>query len=274
MTSPALQDVIALLGAPAAGNPAQYLFERAIEAAALDWRFVTFEVDPGRLADALAGVAALGLRGCLLSGPLCSAAAALLAARTPTAEFAGAVNLIAREGDRLDGHLTAGRGVVEALRSHIDPAGCRVAIFGTSPACRATALELALAGAARILVCDADPLPATDLVGRLRSLDTAAADLLPWGASVELPADIDILVADGPPAALPEIMNLAPDQVAAGLTLATEPTPFLRRAGRAGCCVVDGLEVHAARTAIDFQTLSGIATDADMLREALDEFLA
>jgi hypothetical protein len=38
--------------------------------------------------------------------------------------------------------------------------------------------------------------------------------------------------------------------------------------------VVDGLEVHAARTAIDFQTLSGIATDADMLREALDEFLA
>ena len=243
MTSPALQDVIALLGAPAAGNPAQYLFERAIEAAALDWRFVTFEVDPGRLADALA-------------------------------EFAGAVNLIARKGDGLDGHLTAGRGVVEALRSHIDPAGCRVAIFGTSPACRATALELALAGAARILVCDADPLPATDLVGRLRSLDTAAADLLPWGASVELPADIDILVADGPPAALPEIMNLAPDQVAAGLTLATEPTPFLRRAGRAGCCVVDGLEVHAARTAIDFQTLSGIATDADMLREALDEFLA
>jgi len=41
MTSPALQEVIALLGAPAAGNPAQYLFERAIAAAGLDWQFVT-----------------------------------------------------------------------------------------------------------------------------------------------------------------------------------------------------------------------------------------
>lgn len=274
MTSPALQDVIALLGAPAAGNPAQYLFERAIEAAGLDWRFVTFEVDPGRLADALAGVGALGLRGCLLSGPLCTAAPALLATRTPTAEFAGAVNLVVRDGNGLEGHLTAGRGVVEALRSHIDPAGCRVAIFGTTPACRATALELALAGASAILVCDADAVAAADLVARLRSLDTAAADLLGWGATVELPSDIDILVADGPPAALPEVMNLAADQVAADVCLATEPTPFLRRAGLAGCCVVDGLEVHAARTAIDFQTLSGTATDVEMLREALDEFLA
>ena len=32
MTSSALQDIIALLGCPAAGNPAQYLYERAIEA--------------------------------------------------------------------------------------------------------------------------------------------------------------------------------------------------------------------------------------------------
>ena len=31
MTSPALQEIIALLGAPAAGNPAQYLYERMLE---------------------------------------------------------------------------------------------------------------------------------------------------------------------------------------------------------------------------------------------------
>jgi len=37
---------------------------------------------------------------------------------------------------------------------------------------------------------------------------------------------------------------------------------------------VDGLEVHAARTAIDFHTLSGRDADTDMLREALDEFFA
>ena len=70
MTSPALQDIVALLGCPAAGNPAQYLFERAIAAAGLDWRFLTFDVLPERLAQALGGVDAMGFRGCLLAGAL------------------------------------------------------------------------------------------------------------------------------------------------------------------------------------------------------------
>ncbi|MEI6637827.1 MAG: hypothetical protein WCO99_14775, partial [Planctomycetota bacterium] len=63
MTSPALQEIIALLGCPAAGNPAQYLFERAIEAAELDWRFITFDVAADDVAAAVAGAAALGFRG-------------------------------------------------------------------------------------------------------------------------------------------------------------------------------------------------------------------
>ena len=40
MTSPALQEVVAVLASPAAGNPSQYLFERAIERAGLDARQV------------------------------------------------------------------------------------------------------------------------------------------------------------------------------------------------------------------------------------------
>jgi hypothetical protein len=38
--------------------------------------------------------------------------------------------------------------------------------------------------------------------------------------------------------------------------------------------VVDGIEVHATRAAIDFHTLTGLEADTDMLREALDEFLS
>ena len=49
MTSVALQEIVALLGCPAAGNPAQYLFERLIQAAGLDWRFLTFDVAPDRV---------------------------------------------------------------------------------------------------------------------------------------------------------------------------------------------------------------------------------
>jgi shikimate 5-dehydrogenase len=38
--------------------------------------------------------------------------------------------------------------------------------------------------------------------------------------------------------------------------------------------VVDGIEIHAAQTAIDFHSLSGIEPDAEMLREALEEFMS
>jgi shikimate 5-dehydrogenase len=41
-----------------------------------------------------------------------------------------------------------------------------------------------------------------------------------------------------------------------------------------GACVIDGLEIHCERTAIDFHSLTGIEPDTDELREALDEFLS
>ena len=46
MTSPALQEVVAVLASPAAGNPSQYLFERALAAAGLDWRLITCDLGP------------------------------------------------------------------------------------------------------------------------------------------------------------------------------------------------------------------------------------
>jgi shikimate 5-dehydrogenase len=56
--------------------------------------------------------------------------------------------------------------------------------------------------------------------------------------------------------------------------LAARPSALAEQAAAAGACVVDGLEVHATRTAIDFHALTGHETDTDMLREALDEFMS
>jgi septum formation protein len=71
------------------------------------------------------------------------------------------------------GHMTDGRGVLEALRSHIDPAGVNVLIVGAGAAARATALELSLARAGEILVCDRTPERATALVEALAAFKAA-----------------------------------------------------------------------------------------------------
>lgn len=279
MTSAALQDIVALLGCPAAGNPSQYLFERAIEAAGLDVRFLTVEVAPERLADALAGVAAMGFRGCLLSGPLRDAAVPLIPSTSPAAAFAGAVTLVERQAGPLFGHMTDGRGVVEALRSHVDPAGCRVMLLGAGSRGRATGLELALAGAAGFVVTDPDAIRAAALTEALGGLATAQTTALEWNDSIDMPEDVDIVVVTGPgqggaaPSdSSPALTGLRADMVIADLALA--PSSAARQAAAAGACVVDGLEIHAARTAIDIHTLLGVDADPDMLRDALDEFLS
>ena len=105
MTSPALQEVVALLGCPAAGNPAQYLFERMIAAAGLDWQFVTLDVQSERIAEAIQGVAAMGFRGCLLSGPLRAAAFPTVASASAAA--AGPVRAGCAAASRSSLRLTA-----------------------------------------------------------------------------------------------------------------------------------------------------------------------
>jgi shikimate dehydrogenase len=277
MTSPALQEVVALLGCPAAGTPAQYLFERMIAAAGLDWQFVTLDVQPERIAEAIQGATAMGFRGCLLSGALRSAAVSAVASASPAATFAGAVSLIERQPTGASGHMTDGRGVLEALRSHIDPVGMGVLIVGAGAAARATALELSLAGAGEILVCDRTPERAAALVDALADLAAAPASAVPWEAAIAIPDRVRIVVAAVPangPKSVVSFSGLRPDLVVADLALVSQPAPLVSDARAAGACVIDGLEIHAARTAIDFHTLTGIETDTELLRDALDEFFS
>lgn len=273
MTSPALQEILALLGCPAAGNPAQYLFERILAEAGLDWRFLTLDVAPERIGAAIAGVDAMGFRGCVLSGPLRGLAAAHVATLSPTAMFSRAVSLVERQPTGLVGHMTDGRGLLEALRAHADPTGAGVLIVGAGPTARAAALELSLAGAQEILVCNRTPEAAAALVEALAGVDGAPAASLPWQPEIIVPEQIGIVVSAVPADASPAFAGLRKDHVIADFALVPQPSPVVAAAHKHGACAIDGLEIHCAKTAIDFHTWTGIEPDTDLLRELLDEYL-
>lgn len=274
MTSSALQDIIALLGCPAAGNPAQYLYERAIEAAELDWRFVTCDVAEADVAEAIAGARALGFRGCLLSGRLRVAAMAHVATVSPSAAFAGAISLIERRPDGLAGHMTDGRGIVEAVRAHADPAGKTVLVVGADACGRAAALEFALAGATALVVADPDAAAAAGLVEALTAVHGTQASTMEWAASLAVPDHVGIVTICPIPSVRVSLEALRPDLLVADAILSGQLSAAAAQAADRGCCVVDGIEIHAAQTAIEFHSLSGIEPDAEMLREALEEFLS
>lgn len=69
-----------------------------------------------------------------------------------SAALIGAVNCIVRRREKPIGENTEGRGFVTALRSFVDPSGNTVMLFGAGGAAHAVAVELALAGASRIVV--------------------------------------------------------------------------------------------------------------------------
>ena len=148
MHSP-LQEIVALLGYPVAGNPTQYMVERALSRIGLDWRYLTLEVAPENLADAVRGMRAMGFRGGNFTMPHKVAVLPLLDELTEAARLMGAVNCWWRHDDRLLGDNTDGKGFLQSLRGRVDPAGRRFAILGAGGAARAIAVELALAGGGR-----------------------------------------------------------------------------------------------------------------------------
>ncbi|MGH9413005.1 MAG: hypothetical protein ACRD0Y_04620, partial [Terriglobales bacterium] len=54
--SSSLQEICALLGQPVAGNPTQYMMEKAFAHHGLEWRYLTLEVAPDDLPDAVRGM--------------------------------------------------------------------------------------------------------------------------------------------------------------------------------------------------------------------------
>jgi shikimate dehydrogenase len=64
----------------------------------------------------------------------------------------GAVNCAVRHGEKFIGENTDGKGFLKSLREVVDPEGKQVVMFGAGGAARAIGVELALAGATRIIV--------------------------------------------------------------------------------------------------------------------------
>ncbi len=152
-------DLVGVFGYPVVENPTIVMQEAAFQALGLNWRYLTIEVRPEQLADAVAGLRAFNMAGINLTIPHKVAVIPYLDALSPEAALIGAVNTVVRDGDRLVGHNTDGKGFVRSIREDagLDPAGTRVVFLGAGGAARAMAVEMALAGAAHITVVNRSP---------------------------------------------------------------------------------------------------------------------
>ncbi|MEO6713473.1 MAG: shikimate dehydrogenase [Mycobacteriales bacterium] len=271
---------VALFGDPVAGNPTSAILNAAFESAGLDWRYLDIRVSRETLPEAMTAARTLEFSGLNLTVPHKVAVVPLVDRLDRTAEIIGAVNTVRREGGSLIGSNTDGAGFISAVRhSGLDPSGLTVVLVGAGGAAQAAAVELAVAGAKRIVVANRSPERAATLVARLEQRTSVSAEATTWTGEFTPPA-CDLLVnctplgmgrtADQPDLVPVRLEGLAASTVVADLNPESADTAFLRRATAAGHRTLDGLEMLARLAAECFRLWTGHPTSPEAMRAELE----
>ena len=272
-------ELVACFGQPVDENPTGVMQEAAFGAAGLDWRYLTVQVGPEGLAAAVAGARAMGFQGFNLTIPHKVAVIPLLDGLTREAAVIGAVNTVRRDGDRLIGDNTDGKGFLRGVRQDagVDPAGKRVVLLGAGGAARAIATELLLAGVADLLVVNRGVERGEAMVADLAGKTGGPIRFAAWVGTLAVPEWADLLVnatsiglyPDGE--AMPAV-DLAP---AAARCLVCDAvfnppeTRLLRAARQRGLATLDGLSMLVYQGVTGFQLWTGQDPDEVAMKHAL-----
>jgi shikimate dehydrogenase len=272
-------DLVGCLGQPVAENPTGAMQESAFQAVGLNWRYLTIEVPPGKLRDAFTGVRAFGMQGVNLTIPHKVAAMEYLDGIAPDAAIVGAVNTVRRDGDRLIGENTDGKGFLRGVRQDagIDPRDKRVVVLGAGGAARAIVTELALAGAADILVVNRSTIRGEQMVGDLTSRTKSSIRFQPWSSVYVVPEDADVLVNATSIGLYPDADSMPPVDLGAarpGMLVCdavfNPPETRLIGAARAlGLPVLDGLAMLVYQGVIGFELWTGQNAPEAVMKAAL-----
>ena len=282
MSAPAnfLHEIVGSMSQGAAGNPTVAMIEAAFAHHNLHWRYVNMEVTPEDLGDAVRGARALGFRGFNCSLPHKVTVIEHLDGLGESAAVMGAVNCVVRRGDQFLGENTDGQGFLRSLESAVSPKGKSVVLFGAGGAARAIAVELALAGAARITIVNRSESRGTGLFELLRSKLQHDVELVRWSGDYHVPETTDIVInatsiglydAD---ARLPLVVeSLKASMVVADVIGNPPRTRLIRDAEARGCRALDGLGMLVNQGIVGVQYWTGVEPDAKVMRRALESAL-
>jgi shikimate dehydrogenase len=272
-------ELVGVFGHPVAENPTVVLQEAAFQDLGLNWRYLTIEVYPEDLADAINGLRAFNMRGINLTIPHKVEVLKYLDEVAEEARLMGAVNTVRREGDKLIGENTDGKGFLRSLRedAELDPGDKRVVVLGAGGAARAITVELALAGAAHLTVVNRSTERGQALVNLLNEQTPISAEFVLWDNTYALPNNTDVLVNATSIGLFPDI-SAKPDidygTITAGMTVCDvipnpPRTPFLQEAEARGASTLDGLGMLVYQGAIAFKMWTGLDAPVAVMHRAL-----
>jgi shikimate dehydrogenase len=232
------------------------------------------------LGDAIRGLKALGFYGGHFGDPHKQTVIPLLDGTTETAAAVGAVNIFTRQGGDLVGDNLEGKGVLQAIRRIVDPAGKRFVLLGAGRLARATALELAASGVVEITIVNRSESRANELLVLLAAKCQVPVSAVPWQGEYAVPAEADVLIhatsmgRQDENALVPLLYDsMRPELLVADVSTDPPQTPLLQEAAGRGCKTVNGLSIFIEQVALAVKLWTGVDPDREVLRDAVEEYL-
>jgi shikimate dehydrogenase len=274
-----LSALVGSFAIPAAENPTVAMIEAAFAHHGLDARYINCEVEPAALGAAARGARAMGWRGFNCSIPHKVAIIDHLDGLGESAATIGAVNCAVRRGDKLIGENTDGVGFMESLRTLVDPVGKSVVVFGAGGAARAIAVELALAGAAKLTIVNRGKARGRELTALINDKTKAAADFVLWDRTYAIDRGADIIVNATSIGLFPDVdgrldINLAdarPEAIVADVIPNPPRTLLIRDAEARGLRTLDGLGMLVNQGVVSIRHWFGIDVEGSVMRAKLEE---
>lgn len=274
-------ELVGVFGHPVDENPTIIMQEAAFRALNLNWRYLTIEVFPADLEDAIKGIRAFNMRGINLTIPHKVEVLKYLDEVMNDAQLMGAVNTVYRRDNQLIGTNTDGKGFLTSLNldAKIDPRGKKVVILGAGGAARAISVELSLAGVKEITIVNRSPKRGEELVNLLREKTPVNAHYEPWTSAFPLPSPVDILVNATSIGLFPNTSQkpniqydtIRPNLVVCDVIPNPPHTQFLQEAEKRGAKTLDGLGMLVYQGAIGFKLWTGLDAPVKIMKKALSK---
>ena len=271
------------------GDPVEHTMSPAMHNAAfarmgLDFWYVPFRVKPEDLAQAVAGMKALNIRGLNVTIPHKVAIIPFLDELDLLAKKIGAVNTVVNDNGVLQGFNTDAIGFLDALmQKGVEPKGKRVVLLGAGGAGRAVSFVLAERGAHLVILNRRLELDwAEDLARQLsqtfgrevkalesteRNLAQAldGAYILVNATSVGMSPNIDETLVE------PDLLK--PSLVVFDAVYNPVKTKLLRQAEQIGAQTISGLEMLVWQGALAFELWTGARAPVELMRKEVIKLL-
>jgi shikimate dehydrogenase len=271
----------AVLGHPIGHTLSPVMHNAAYEALGWDAVYLAFDVSPGKLLSVLASMHDMGFAGVNLTVPLKEVAFEGLTRLDGSARLLRAVNTVQFAPDGLTGYNTDGFGFLRAMEE-VFPGRIRdaaVFVMGTGGAGRAVALVCAEAGAASVMLADADPARARNVAREIGSLPgpTTVSVLTGRREQVEASRSADLVVHATPVGMKPgDKPVLGPEafrggQVVFDVIYNLPETPVMKAARESGAEAANGLGMLLHQGARALAIWTGVEPPVDVMRRALEK---